>query len=68
LSIKAPNTERLLGWSITIGIADFVIAVALGILMSPGVFHLYALDAPNIINDYPSACLTSAPMGQFRLI
>ncbi|SPH18598.1 hypothetical protein DEA8626_02138 [Defluviimonas aquaemixtae] len=36
-----------------IGLADFGLAVAMGVTTSDGLFHLFAKDAPNIINDYP---------------
>jgi len=55
LAAGAPNARRLLARANWIGIADFVFAVLLGIITSRGFAHLYALDAPNIINDYPLA-------------
>lgn len=55
LAMGAPNAHRLLWRATVIGIADFILAVVLGILTSPGFAHLYALDAPNIINDHPLA-------------
>tara|TARA_Y100000782_G_scaffold21181_1_gene22741 strand:+ start:30565 stop:31419 length:855 start_codon:yes stop_codon:yes gene_type:complete len=50
-----PNARSLLARAIFIGIADFFFAVLFGIITSPGFAHLYALDAPNIINAYPLA-------------
>jgi hypothetical protein len=51
----APNAHKLLARATFIGIVDFIFAVVIGIITSPGFAHLYALDAPNIINDYPLA-------------
>ncbi len=51
----APNARRLLFRANIIGIGDFVMAVALGIMTSEGFAHLLSRDAPNIINDYPLA-------------
>lgn len=55
LAAGAPNAHRLLWRATVIGIADFILAVVLGILTSPGFAHFYAQDAPNIINDHPLA-------------
>jgi hypothetical protein len=35
--------------------ADFVLAVALGVITSAGFVHLFARDASNTISDYPLA-------------
>lgn len=48
-----PEARRLLIRATVTGIVDFALAVVLGIVTSPGVAHLFAQDAPNIINDYP---------------
>jgi len=55
LANGAPNARYLLARATFIGIVDFFFAVLFGIITSPGFAHLYALDAPNIINDYPLA-------------
>lgn len=55
LTQNRPEARRLLMRATWIGIADFAIAVVLGIVTSAGFAHLFALKAPNIINDYPLA-------------
>lgn len=55
LAWGAPNARRLLARANLIGIVDFVLAVLLGIVTSQGFAHLYAIEAPNIINDHPLA-------------
>lgn len=55
LARGAPNARRLLARANVIGIADFIAAVVLGIITSEGFAHLYSLERPNIINDYPLA-------------
>lgn len=50
-----PEAPRLLIRATVIGIVDFALAVTLGIVTSRGLAHLFAQDAPNIINDYPLA-------------
>lgn len=55
LASGAPHARRLLVRANVIGIADFAMAVLLGIVTSTGFAHLFAQDAPNIINDHPLA-------------
>lgn len=55
LARGAPNARRLLARANWIGIVDFALAVLLGIVTSQGFAHLYAIEAPNIINDHPLA-------------
>ncbi|WP_170378645.1 hypothetical protein [Ruegeria atlantica] len=55
LQQSAPNAHRLLARAIAIGIADFILAVLLGIVTSEGFAHLFHHNAPNIINDHPLA-------------
>ncbi|NRB19330.1 MAG: hypothetical protein HRU33_17595 [Rhodobacteraceae bacterium] len=49
------NAEQLIRRASIIGLLDFVVAVSLGIVTSPGVLQLMAFDKPNIINAYPLA-------------
>ena len=49
------NAERLVWRANIIGLADFLIAVSIGLITSVGFLHLLAQDAPNIINAYPLA-------------
>ena len=55
LAKGAPEGRRLLVRATIIGMADFAVAVAAGIMTSEGFAHLLAKDVPNIINDYPLA-------------
>ncbi|WP_370402452.1 hypothetical protein [Sulfitobacter sp. JB4-11] len=55
LAKNRPEAQRLLMRATWIGIADFALAVVLGIVTSAGFAHLFAREAPNIINDYPLA-------------
>jgi hypothetical protein len=55
LAVGKPEARRLLARANLIGIVDFVVAVGLGIVTSQGLAHLFAHEAPNIINDYPLA-------------
>lgn len=55
LRAKAPDARRKLVRANVIGIGDFVIAVGTGILTSEGFAHIWAKDAPNIINVHPLA-------------
>lgn len=55
LAAGAPDARRKLARANTIGLADFAIAVVLGVMTSEGMFHTLSKDAPNIINDYPLA-------------
>lgn len=55
LTKNRPEAQRLLTQATWIGIADFALAVVLGIVTSAGFAHLFAREAPNIINDYPMA-------------
>lgn len=50
-----PDAQRLLMRATWFGIADFAVAVVLGIMTSEGFGHLFSRNAPNIINDYPRA-------------
>ncbi|NNE88956.1 MAG: hypothetical protein HKN27_12845 [Silicimonas sp.] len=50
-----PEARRLLMRATWIGMADFAVAVVLGIVTSTGFAHLFAREAPNIINEYPLA-------------
>jgi len=54
LAQKAPGAPRAAYiWSL-FGIADLVVAVTMGALTSPGLVHLLAFDAPNLlISSYP---------------
>jgi len=54
LAQKAPGAYRATyAWSF-FGIADLVVAIAMGAMTSPGRAHLLALDAPNLlISSYP---------------
>lgn len=47
--------RRWLIWANLIGIADFILAVGLGIVTSSGFAYLALWDSPNIINDHPLA-------------
>lgn len=38
-----------------IGLADFAVAVSLGLITSEGFLHLAAFETPNIVNQYPLA-------------
>ena len=53
LARGAPNARRLLLRANVIGLADFVVAVSLGIMTSEGFAHILSPEMPNIINDYP---------------
>lgn len=55
LANGAPNARKLLMRANLIGILDFVLAVALGIMTSEGFAHLLSHDAPNIVNNHPLA-------------
>ena len=55
LTEGAPDARRKLARANTIGLADFALAVVLGVMTSEGMFHTLSKDAPNIINDYPLA-------------
>jgi len=54
LAQKAPGALRAAyGWCL-FGIADLVLAVTMGAMTSPGLPHLLAFDAPNLlISSYP---------------
>lgn len=52
---QAPDARAKLVRANVIGIGDFVIAVFTGIATSEGILHLWAKDAPNIINLHPLA-------------
>jgi hypothetical protein len=59
LFIKQHRHARSIGvvWNI-VGIIDLVIAVATGVMTSPGPLHLFSLDAPNmLISAYPFAII-----------
>jgi len=49
------DADRLLWRANIIGLSDFVVAVSIGVITTPGFLHLLAQDAPNIINTYPLA-------------
>mgnify|MGYP005997470619 CR=1 FL=1 len=49
------NAEQLVWRANVIGLADFVVAVSIGIMTSPGFMQVMAFDNPNIINAYPLA-------------
>ncbi|MEP4038096.1 hypothetical protein [Pseudophaeobacter sp.] len=49
------KAEALVRQASLIGLADFVIAVSLGIVTSAGALQLMAFDNPNVINAYPLA-------------
>jgi len=49
------NSERMVWRANIIGLADFAVAVATGLITSAGFLHLLAQDTPNIINAYPRA-------------
>ncbi|SIT16443.1 hypothetical protein SAMN05421759_1248 [Roseivivax lentus] len=55
LAAGAPDARRKLARANTIGLADFALAVVLGVMTSEGMFHILSKDATNIINDYPLA-------------
>ncbi len=50
-----PDARRKLIRANVIGIGDFVIAVATGIMTSEGFAHILAHDTPNIVNLHPLA-------------
>ncbi|WP_306115313.1 MULTISPECIES: hypothetical protein [unclassified Roseovarius] len=52
---NAPDARRKLVQANVIGIGDFVVAVFMGITTSEGFAHLWAHEAPNIINLHPLA-------------
>jgi len=54
LAQKAPDARRAAYMWSFFGIADLVVAITMGALTSPGLAHLLALDAPNLlISSYP---------------
>ena len=54
LAQKAPGARRAVYAWCLFGIADLVVAVTMGALTSPGIPHLLAHDAPNVlITSYP---------------
>ena len=55
VSTHAPDAHRKLVRANVIGIADFVVAITTGIATSEGFAHLWAHDAPNVINLHPLA-------------
>lgn len=55
LNRKDPNADRLVWRANIIGLTDFAVAVLVGLMTSVGFLHIFAQDAPNIINAYPLA-------------
>ncbi|HHL22876.1 MAG TPA: hypothetical protein ENJ52_15300 [Aliiroseovarius sp.] len=55
LNRSAPDARARVLRANVIGLADFAVAVAIGLITSEGFLHLLARDAPNIINLYPLA-------------
>lgn len=55
LARNSPDGQNWLRLTNLIGMADFVMAIVLGMVTSKGLAHLYSQNAPNIINDYPLA-------------
>ena len=51
----APDARRKLVQANIIGMVDFLVAVLTGIMTSEGFAHVWAHDAPNIINLHPLA-------------
>jgi hypothetical protein len=52
----AAGARRLAGIWNTLGAADLVVAVTMGVLTSPGQFQMFALEAPNrLVADFPLA-------------
>ncbi len=49
----AAEADRLVLRANVIGLADFAVAVATGLITSEGFLHLLAHESPNIINEYP---------------
>ncbi len=52
---KAPDARAKIIRANVIGIADFAVAMATGILSSQGFAQIWAFDSPNIINLHPLA-------------
>lgn len=55
LARGVPNAKRLLWRANVIGIADFALAIVLGVVTSEGFAHLLSKGTPNIINNFPLA-------------
>ena len=50
-----PQADRKVLRANVIGLADFAVAVFMGLMTSEGFLHLLSRDTPNIINAYPLA-------------
>jgi len=55
LNRSAPDARGKVIMANVIGLADFVVAVSIGLITSEGFLHLLSREAPNIINLYPLA-------------
>lgn len=55
LNRGAPDARGKVIMANVIGLADFLVAVSIGLITSEGFLHLLSREAPNIINLYPLA-------------
>lgn len=58
-ALGTPDARKKVVRANVIGVADFVVAVATGIMTSEGFLHVMAKDTPNIINLHPLAMFPS---------